>query len=308
MAQSTRAASPRSHHTTSPVLSEHTSSLESGGWDLALQLARWPADREVWTGSCPCQPFSAAGKRRGLADERHLWPEFFRLIAWCRPPVIFGEQVASADGRLWLSGVRAEMEALGYAVWAVDTCAAGVGAPHIRQRLYWVAYSDVSAGLGSESRSIVGALSGKRSENSGLGDANSNRSQPGKQTAEAHGYGRSIVANGGAGGLDLSEVQRREGRKELHAEHDREISGSGRNPNGMEHPESDGREQWRPESSWWGASFRRGADGKNRRIKPELEPLADGVPGRVGKLRAYGNAIVPQVAAEFVKTVMEVIL
>ena len=66
------------------------------GWDLALRLAGWPADRPVWTGSCPCQPFSAAGKGAGGKDERHLWPHWFRLIRECRPPVIFGEQVASA--------------------------------------------------------------------------------------------------------------------------------------------------------------------------------------------------------------------
>ena len=102
------------------------------GWPLALSLAGWPSDRPVWTGSCPCQPFSAAGKRRAAADERHLWPEFLRLIAECRPPTIFGEQVASKDGRLWLAGVRADLEALGYAVGAADLCAAGVGAPHIR--------------------------------------------------------------------------------------------------------------------------------------------------------------------------------
>ena len=67
-----------------------------GGWAYAIRLAGWPDDRPVWTGSCPCQPFSAAGKQRGTADERHLWPEFRRLIWATRPPIIFGEQVASA--------------------------------------------------------------------------------------------------------------------------------------------------------------------------------------------------------------------
>jgi site-specific DNA-cytosine methylase len=65
------------------------------GWPEALRLAGW--DGPCWTGSCPCQPYSSAGKRQGNADERNLWPEFYRLIAACRPPVIFGEQVASAD-------------------------------------------------------------------------------------------------------------------------------------------------------------------------------------------------------------------
>ena len=104
------------------------------GWDLALQFAGW-GDNPVWTGSCPCQPLSSAGQRKGHVDERHLWPAFHRLIAECRPPTVFGEQVASKDGREWLSAVRADMEHLGYACGGADMPAAGVGAPHIRQRL-----------------------------------------------------------------------------------------------------------------------------------------------------------------------------
>ena len=109
-----------------------------GVWSYALRLAGWPDDRPVWTGSCPCQPFSAAGKGAGFADERHLWPEFYRLISECRPPVVFGEQVASKDGLGWLDTVQSDMEASGYAIGAADLCAAGVGAPHIRQRLWFV--------------------------------------------------------------------------------------------------------------------------------------------------------------------------
>lgn len=70
-----------------------------GGWSLALRMAGWPDDRPVWTGSCPCQPLSSAGQRKGHADERHLWPAFFDLIAERRPATVFGEQVASKDGR-----------------------------------------------------------------------------------------------------------------------------------------------------------------------------------------------------------------
>lgn len=108
------------------------------GWELALNLAGW-GETECWTGSCPCQPFSAAGQQKGHVDERHLWPAFHNLITECKPPVVFGEQVASALGREWLAGVRADLEADGYACGAADLCAAGAGAPHIRQRLFWVA-------------------------------------------------------------------------------------------------------------------------------------------------------------------------
>lgn len=110
-----------------------------GTWAYALRQAGWPDDRPVWTASCPCQPFSQAGARGGLDDERHLWPALHWLARQQQPDIIFGEQVSSADGLAWLDIVSSDLEAEGYAVAAIDTCAAGVGAPHIRQRLYWLA-------------------------------------------------------------------------------------------------------------------------------------------------------------------------
>ena len=112
------------------------------GWSYALEQAGWPEDVPVWTGSCPCQPFSAAGKRKGEKDERHVWPDFYRLIEKCRPSAIFGEQVSQVLGFEWLAGVQADLEKAGFAVGACDLAAASIGAPHIRQRLYWLAYAD----------------------------------------------------------------------------------------------------------------------------------------------------------------------
>ena len=110
-----------------------------GGWSYALRQSGFDDSRSVWTGSCPCQPFSCAGKQKGTADERHLWPVFANLIRECRPVRIFGEQVANAIGAGWLDGVRSDLEAEGYTVGAAVLGAHSVGAPHIRQRLYWVA-------------------------------------------------------------------------------------------------------------------------------------------------------------------------
>ncbi len=120
-----------------------------GGWSLALRRAGWPDTRPVWTGSCPCQPFSKAGKGIGVADERHLWPSFLHLIGQRRPRVVFGEQVASRAGLKWLAGVRADLEGAGYRTAGADLCAAGVAAPHLRQRLFWVADSDGELDSGS---------------------------------------------------------------------------------------------------------------------------------------------------------------
>lgn len=110
-----------------------------GVWSHSLRLAGWPDDRPVWTGSCPCQPFSAAGKGDGFADERHLWPHFFHLISECRPQHVFGEQVASGNASTWFDLVQADLEGVGYAFGLVPFTSAGVGAPHIRERAYWVA-------------------------------------------------------------------------------------------------------------------------------------------------------------------------
>lgn len=193
-----------------------------GGWALALAMADYPSDREVWTGSCPCQPFSQAGKRAGFADERHLWPFWFHLIQQRKPATIFGEQVASADGRLWLSGVRADLEGANYACGACDLCAAAAGAPHQRRRLYWMADSD-SARWNARDTQATGV-----------------------------GYGRPI-------------------------------------------------EPSRDRSFWDDFAAHEGDDGSIRRVGSGICAVAHGIPARVGQLRAYGNAIVPQVAAEFVR-------
>lgn len=112
-----------------------------GAWSYALRLAGWPDNRPVWTGSCPCQPFSSAGKGVGFADKRHLWPAWHHLIKQHNPAAVFGEQVASKDGLSWLDLVQTDMEATGYAFAPFDLCAAGFGSPQIRQRLFFVAES-----------------------------------------------------------------------------------------------------------------------------------------------------------------------
>ncbi|HDZ9806793.1 TPA: DNA cytosine methyltransferase [Klebsiella pneumoniae] len=113
-----------------------------GVWSHSLRLAGWPDDRPVWTGSCPCQPFSPAGKGDGFADERHLWPQFFHLISERRPQHVFGEQVAAGNANAWFDLVQADLEGMGYAFGIVPFTSAGIGAPHIRERAYWGANAD----------------------------------------------------------------------------------------------------------------------------------------------------------------------
>ena len=90
---------------------------------------------------CPCQPFSVAGKGKAQSDERHLWPDWFKLIQERRPTTIFGEQVSGAITHGWLDDVYQRLEAEGYAVGSAVLPACGVGAPHKRDRLWFVAES-----------------------------------------------------------------------------------------------------------------------------------------------------------------------
>jgi DNA (cytosine-5)-methyltransferase 1 len=151
-----------------------------GGWPYALKLAEWPDDRFVWSGSCPCPPFSSVPTTKKLCprcnkenpipdirrvgfftciwcyhswyeDERHLWPAFWPLIEKCRPTEVFGEQVAGRDGRIWLAGVRSTLEAIGYGVGAASMPSASVGAACLRYRLYWVAASTHATSMGYSS-------------------------------------------------------------------------------------------------------------------------------------------------------------
>ena len=312
-----------------------------GGWSHALRLAGWPDDRPVWTGSCPCQPFSVAGKGTGTDDPRHLWPHFHRLIAACRPPVVLGEQVAGKAGYGWFDGVRADLEGIGYAGRAVDIPALAVNAPHIRQRLYWVAqnmeYTNVSYGEGSGLSSGVypqhNQLNGG-SAHSHMADANGYGSLDDKQ--HSHGRSSKTVAEcrggissdhmadaneGGRGRRPHDGDGERDGQAgERDEDHglfagcgeDRldvaDANVSGLRQRGWDHSPAGHGHTAAPEGRsghWDDHIWLTGSDGKSRRSKSGLPLLAYGVSNRVGRLRAYGNAIAPPLAAEVIRAFME---
>jgi DNA (cytosine-5)-methyltransferase 1 len=111
-----------------------------GGWPLAFRLAGWPDERPVWSGSCPCQPGSVAGRQLGFADPRHLWPVWRELIAERRPSAVFGEQVAAWTA--WVALVRGDLEALEYAMGCLPIEAACAGGHQLRDRHFFVARSN----------------------------------------------------------------------------------------------------------------------------------------------------------------------
>lgn len=104
---------------------------------------------DVLTGGFPCQPYSTAGKRLGKEDERHLWPHMYRAIQEIKPCWIVGENVRgliSWNGGLVFEEVQADLEAAGYEVQTFLLPACGVNAPHKRDRIWFVAYSDNKGG------------------------------------------------------------------------------------------------------------------------------------------------------------------
>ena len=263
-----------------------------GVWSYALRLAGWPDDRPVWTGSCPCQPFSNAGSRAGFDDERHLWPAWFQLIAQCRPATVFGEQVASKDGLGWFDLVHTDLEAAGYAVGAADLCAAGVGAPHIRQRLWFVADADAARLEGRDAGSLGRQrAAAERGGGAGrLAGANGDRlgalAQPGLHDPEPDAEPR-----GGAGGLADADGGHPGTEREQRGGEQRLVAADGGALPGRPGPTN---------GHWSAADWILCRDAKWRPVEAGTFPLAHGAAERVGRLRGYGNGLVATAAEAFI--------
>ena len=264
-----------------------------GGWSVALRLAGWGDDKPVWTGSCPCQPFSSAGRRKGKADERHLWPAWFSLIRELRPATVFGEQVESAIAHGWLDDVYHDMEAEGYAVGSAVLPACAVGKPHQRKRLWFVGNAehdgrDWGQVTRSHPEAICDNAQGQDSTSEYQGASQSQHvadtelcrceRQPQQQSAGL------LNTLDGAGETQQSVSS-------YGAEHVAGTIGEGLQGHGGYAGEAD--LQWL-----------QCPDGKSRPVEPGICLLAHGVQHRSPILHALGNAIVPQVAAEFIKAAM----
>lgn len=292
-----------------------------GVWSHSLRLAGWPDDKPVWTGSCPCQPFSPSGKRKGFADERHLWPAFFHLISECRPQHVFGEQVAAGNANTWFDLVQADLEGMGYAFGLVPFAAAGIGAPHIRERAYWVAHASskyestagnetgIAARLRSRSTDRLANTGGERLNRI---DSLLQREESGRVTKSVfEAAGHSVT--GGMGYADHSRLER----------HIRDDSAAGRE-RAVGSVTASGLHSWPLEVNgfWRDADWLLCRDGQWRPVEPGTFPLvarfakslghgksslrAMAGRNRTGRLKGYGNAINAQAAAEFIRAYMGV--
>ncbi|WP_196615271.1 DNA cytosine methyltransferase [Citrobacter freundii] len=294
-----------------------------GVWSHSLRLAGWPDDKPVWSGSCPCQPFSAAGKGDGFADERHLWPAFFHLISECRPQHVFGEQVASGNASTWFDLVQADMEGMDYAFGLVPFTSASIGAPHIRERAYWVA--NASCEHESAAGNETGIAARLRSSSiDGMANASGerfNRIDSLLQWKESGRFTESLPETTGHsdfGGMADTNSQRLQVEWEnCHPERwegsdVRQVglcSGTGIN------------EPIEVNGFWRDADWLFCRDGQWRPVEPGTFPLvarfakslghgksslrAMAGRNRTGRLKGYGNAINAQAAAAFIGAYME---
>ncbi len=233
------------------------------------------------------------------------------------PSRYLGEQVASKDGLAWFDVVQLNLEEAEYAVAVVNLCAAGIGAPHIRQRLFWVADATY-----------------KQHQKRLSGCAESHRPRSGRSPAESTGY---CLPHGLAHTNNDSRERRLSGWQDSQREVINGSSGCGGTDSRLAYADNEQRpltlpakgyedisRQWNKNSEaiagfssdsgtspvngfWRDADWLFCRDGKWRPVKPGLKPLVNGLAGRVGQVRAYGNAIVAPVAETFIRAYMEAV-
>ena len=207
---------------------------------------------DLLTAGYPCQPFSVAGKQRGTDDPRHLWPDIFRLVKECRPAVVLFENV-EGHIRLGLDEVWSDLEDEGYAVRTFNLPAAGVGAPHRRNRL-WIVGFNLADADSKRQQQPQGGLKGQRGRLRNRG--------PESQHAP--------VANPNLAGETVADADAGYNAK-----------------NGEVCPRGDPTDTSRVEQFW---------ETDPGTLESGVGRMAHGIPKRVDRVKALGNAIVPQIA------------
>lgn len=217
---------------------------------------------DLITGGFPCQPFSLVGKRRGAEDDRHLWPEMCRVIEDARPRWVLGENVPGIIG-VELDNVLSDLERLGYTAWPLVIPACAVDARHRRDRVWIVAHS---------------AQGGIRC------------GMPSGETGQLARRGETVADSNGINGR--TRTGRQDGQKARHAGQD--VANAS---NGTDHEGGTQRHQW-PLENGDGES---GGRACHWLPEPGVGRVANGIPHRSHRLKAIGNAIVPQVAETLIR-------
>ena len=293
----------------------------------------------VLSGGFPCQPYSSAGKRLGKEDERHLWPEMLRAIREIQPRWVVGENVLGLvnwNGGLVFEEVQADLEAEGYEVQPFILPACSVNAPHVRQRVWFCAYS-TNSDNGSGSKDTIPARGKESDELYGL-SRNAPDSEFNDRQKSPRNVGQESRAEG-KGGNKLADGANNYGEKGNAPDSDNSRANESMRTNGERQTKNEGRQGFaQPELGQSGGNApdsvrsRRGKDngqGKPRQLNekskgtnwqnfPTKPPICggdDGLPRELDSItfpkwrnesiKAYGNAIVPQVAHQIFKAIQE---
>jgi len=228
---------------------------------------------DILTGGFPCQPYSAAGRKLGKDDDRHLWPEMLRVIRECSPRYVVGENVrglVSWNGGLVFEEVCADLEALGYSVQPCLLGAASVNAPHKRMRVWFIAHAERVRLEHPEERRGMGEVQG----------------QVGRQPTHTS------QAVGGPGPIAHTSHQRLQGGKQHGASNQREQQSESLRSIAQ-------RDQI---GNWEHFPTQPPVCGGDDGIPRELDSIAFSK-WRKESIKGYGNAIVPQVAHQIFKAI-----
>ena len=298
----------------------------------------------VVCGGYPCQPFSTAGKRRGKEDDRHLWPEFSRLVAELRPSWVIGENVAGHIS-MGLDDVLSDLEGQGYTCRTFVIPACAVGAHHRRDRCWTIAHSgDFLQSRELDPRANRGAASGNQSGNERQGEASHGERIWPKPSASAsmvaHPESERRGEEGSAGprrpqrsagasstpkNVADTKLQQRQNAgtcgsdqgadqhaKSVRCESDGKVAGcSGADAyadcGNAQRFQSGGNDAENRQVSPPGSVGLRDGAGRYCQWAPEpiVGRVAHGVPNRVDRLKALGNAVVPQIPEMIGRAILE---
>lgn len=248
----------------------------------------------ILTGGFPCQPFSQAGVRKGTADDRYLWPEMLRVISEFRPEWVIAENVAGLlsiqDGMVF-EQVCADLENEGYEVWPFVIPACAVGAPHQRKRIWIIGHAKRT---GQQSRNVGQGEMQYGRTGSGLPKFNATKSEGGqswKQTKQE--WGQDISGRNQNAQISFGERGGRwsENRRQISERQISEIQNT--RPNS---------ESW--ERSWQEVAFATCHDGMDDGLSRQMDRITiSSAKHRQERLKACGNAIVPQVAMKILEAI-----
>ena len=309
------------------VLRHHFPEAEGFGDITKTDFTKYANTIDILTGGFPCQPYSLAGKRKGKEDERHLWPEMLRAIREIRPPYVVGENVFGLinwNGGMVFNEVQADLETEGYEVWAYVLPACAINAPHRRDRVWFVAYNQHNGNRRREQQQESEQKTNRASENTGSNGCSNGEydKQISKRNKWEFGTGsKERIFIGEAlqndTDTDCDGCDKCNGNNEKHTSKGRfdalnDFNQTTMYTNGTsKQGEHIGQTR---EGKFNGSDSRNGIN--NFQNFPTQSPICggdDGLPTeldgiafpkwRAESIKAYGNAIVPQVAYEIFKAI-----